>query len=110
MSDVFYIKQGDRSPGLGAFCRFADGTAQDLTACTVVFSMRKRGTTTAKVSAASAVIVAAATGEVRYDWGTTDTDTNGTYDAEFEVTLGSGRKITFPNDGYLTVEVTDDIV
>ena len=110
MSDVFYIKQGDQAPAIGCLLQYADGTAQDLTGPLVVrFSMRLKGSTTPKVNAQTATVVTPLTGEVRYTWGATDTDTVGTYQAEFVVTLVDGRTVTFPNDGYLLVEVTDDV-
>jgi hypothetical protein len=38
-----------------------------------------------------------------------DTDTAGTYWAEFEVTFGDGRVETYPNRGYLTVNIEPDL-
>ena len=48
-------------------------------------------------------------GRVKYVWQTGDTDTAGTFQGEFEVTYTSGEIETFPNDGYIGIEVLDDI-
>lgn len=104
---TFNIKQNDRLPSLSATLTTVDGTAVDLTGGTVKLLMRSKGGSV-KVNSA-AVIVNPTSGAVRYDWGATDTDAVGTYQAEFEFTDGSGKKETFPNDGYLAVVITDDI-
>jgi len=46
---------------------------------------------------------------VRYNWIAADTDTIGSYQAEFEVTYADASIETFPNDGYIRVEIIDDI-
>ncbi len=54
-------------------------------------------------------IVTAESGIVQYIWDAADTATVGSYQAEFEVTFAGGAVETFPNNGYIRVEITDDI-
>jgi baseplate upper protein BppU len=103
MSD-FHIKQGDRLPVVDAFLKRADGTAVNLAGTTVRFLMRYRGTGTAAIVAAAA-IVDAPTGRVQYAWAAADTATPGDYEAEFEVAFADGRQQTFPADGYIAVRI-----
>jgi hypothetical protein len=105
---TFYVKQNDTSPSMLATLQDADGNAVNVTGATIRFHMRTIGSTTSKVDDA-AVIVTADNGEVRYDWDAADTDTVGSYQAEFEVTYADGSIETFPNDGYIRIEITDDI-
>jgi len=106
---TFTIKQGDRLPALAATLKFADGTIKDLTGHTVKFLMRSAKTGTVKVNGNASVVLASA-GTVRYDWAGSDTDTVGHYQGEFETTeTATGKKTTFPNSGYLTIRVGDDI-
>jgi hypothetical protein len=70
--------------------------------------MRGIGATSVTVDA-TAQIVNEATGIVQYNWVADDTDTVGSFQAEFEVTYSDGTIETFPNNGYIRVEITDDI-
>lgn len=105
---TFYIKQNDTSPAIRATLRDGDGDVINLTSATVRFHMRPIGSTTVKVDAAGTVVTPAG-GIVQYSWSEEDTDTVGAYQAEFEVTYLGGSVETFPNDGYIRVEITDDI-
>lgn len=49
-------------------------------------------------------------GVVQYQWGATDTDTIGYYNAEFEVTYSSSKKETFPDNSFFLVEILKDLV
>lgn len=106
---IFRLKQNDLRPSIESYLWLSTDAAQDLSGATVRFLMRPKGSTTPKVAAAAVVVAA---NHVRYDWVGTDTDTAGTYEAEWEVTLSGGLPITFPNDErvkYITVIITDDI-
>lgn len=101
------VKRNDREPPVAATLK-ADGAAYDLTSCTVKFIMRNKATGVVTVNA-SATILGALAGTVRYDWGASDTATAGAYDAEFEVTKPGGNKLTFPNGRHLEVMILEDL-
>lgn len=103
-----YIKQNDTSPALVGQLFNPDGSNPDLTGATVKFIMRSSSGGAAKVDA-SATVVTASTGRVKYTWSAGDTDTVGEYEGEFEVTFSGGAVQTYPNKGYLKIEVTDDL-
>ncbi len=86
----------------------AAGNAIDLTAATVRFHMKKISQTTVKVDG-SATVLDDDAGRVRYAWQTGDIDTPGTFQGEFEVEYSTGEIETFPKDGFLAIEIIDDI-
>lgn len=109
----FIIKRNDTLPKLAATLT-TDGAAYNLTGASVKLIMKVEGATTPKVNSA-ATIVDASAGKVEYLWDDVagDTDTEGLYDCEFEVTDANGDILTFPNgaDGtnYFTVEIKEDL-
>ena len=105
---TFYIKKNDTSPKMLATLQDASGVAVNLTGASVRFHLRTLDGLSTVVDAA-ATIVTAASGIVRYTWGAPDTATAGSYQAEFEVTYADASVETFPNDGYISVEILDDI-
>jgi len=93
-----FMVRNDLLPSLSITCSYSDGTAVDLsTATSPKFYMRSAHdpTAAAKVNA-TATIADGPAGVLSYSWSAGDTDTAGTYQAEFEVQIG-GRKLTFPN-------------
>jgi hypothetical protein len=104
----FVIRKGDRLPELTATLNDSAGSAVNLTGSTVEFHMRSTAGGTPKVDAAATLVTPSA-GTVKYVWATNDTDTAGSYYGEFEVTFGDGRKQSFPNPGYITISVTDEL-
>ena len=105
---TFYIKRNDTSPSMLATLQDADDNAISVNGATVRFHLRAIGATAITVDSA-AVIVSPLEGIVRYDWDAADTDVAGSYQAEFEVTYNDGSIETFPNDGYIRVNITGDI-
>jgi len=104
----FAIKSFDRLPSIQADLK-SGGVAIDLTTATSVkFIMKTIQGNTIKVNAA-ANIVNAATGTVRYDWTALDTNTPGSYQAEFEITWATAKKQTVPTLTYITVDVLADL-
>lgn len=107
MSDIT-IKKGDTWPPAEATLLDAEGTPIDLTGASVKFSMRPfRGAL--KIDKATCEIVSAEAGTVKYQWQASDTDTTGTFRAEFEVTFQGGGVITVPNKGDVEVEISDSV-
>ena len=105
---TFYIKQNDTVPSIRATLQHGNGDPGDLINATVRFHMRAIGANNTTVDAA-AVVVSAEAGIVQYNWIADDTDTIGSYQAEFEVTYPDSTVETFPNDGYVRIEIIDDI-
>lgn len=106
MPATFNIKKGDRLPEIQAICQDAAGTVVNLTgALSVVFNMKLVAGSTLKVNRSAGAIVSATAGTVKYAWAAADTDTTGTYNAEFEVMWSSTRPETFPNAEHITVTI-----
>jgi hypothetical protein len=106
---AFTIKRFDTSPTIGMNLQDAAANPVSIVnALDVRFHMRLRGEQTLKIDARASVIDAE-TGTVKYDWLTQDTDTAGRYEAEIEVTYTDGSIETFPNGGYLSINIIDDI-
>jgi hypothetical protein len=107
---TFFIKRNDTSPSLNVALEDDVGRPIDVTGATIVFHMRNSADDSVKISGASATIVSATRGEVRYSFSATDSDTSGNFEAEFQVTFSGGAIETFPNDGYINVIITEDVV
>ena len=107
---TFYIKQNDNRPNLDVSLRDDRDRSVDITGATVVFHMRNAADNTVVVSSGSVSIISASRGDVRYDWVVANTATSGNFQAEFQVTFAEGAVQTFPNDGYVKIVITDDVV
>lgn len=105
---AFKIKTNDTSPKLTVDLSDASGAAVNLLGSTARFHMKKYGDTSLKIDA-SADITNAAGGRVEYSWASGDTDTAGTYYGEIEVTYGDLTVETFPNNGYFTIIIQEDL-
>lgn len=101
------IKKGDRYPSIAAILT-VNGSPINLSGCTVKFQARNSLTGVVKING-DAVVVDATTGSVRYDQTDEDMDTAGRYEAEWEITLPSTKKVTIPNDGFDILVIVDSI-
>lgn len=110
--NVIHVKKGDRLPKVRARLSGRDDTGakviKDLTGCTVRMLVRliSAPSSTTATSYACTVDVDPTSGWVEYAWAAGNTDTPGTYFVEFEVTDGSGKQETFPNDGFVTLDIS----
>lgn len=108
---TFSIKKSDRGPSLPFQFTLSDGTAIDLSGYSgVKFAMVSSANpkATPKVNATAAV-VDAITGLVRYDWAAGDLDTPGEYFGEFQASGSSGSPLTCPGNGYIRIIVLQDV-
>ena len=105
---AFKIKTNDTSPKLTVDLEDASGAAVTLGGATARFHMKKYGATSLKIDA-SADITDADNGRVEYSWASGDTDTAGTYYGEIEITYGDATVETFPNSGYFTIIIQEDL-
>lgn len=104
---AFTIKQNDTSPALQATLQDYAGNPINLVGATVRFHMK--GLDGSIVVDAPMTITNAAGGVVRYNWQAADTDTVGTYYAEFEATYSDLSIETFPNTDSIAIVITPEL-
>ena len=107
---TYTLKQGDTAPVIEATLQLA-GSSIDLTGATVKFHMADKTSGVVKVNATATPDPDQVTnkGKVTYTWITANLDTEGTYNAEWEITFVSGKIMTVPNTGYDTVTVIKEL-
>lgn len=104
---AFSIKQNDTSPSLRATLQDAAGSPINLLGADVQFHM-KSVDGTLKVNQPMTV-VSTSGGIVEYDWQSADTNTAGTFYAEFEVTYSDNSIETFPNTDNIAIVITPEL-
>ena len=112
----FTIKRNDTRPRLVATLIQDFGTADEgpvdlTTAASVKFLMRAANAAAGsepKVNAAAAISDADA-GIVTYTWAVGDTDTEGAFEGEFQITWSDDGVETIPHDSYITIQIVDDL-
>lgn len=107
----FSIKTGDTLPVLQSTLTYPDGTAIDVTGCTVTLKVRENGSR-ATGESLSATLVTPASGIVKRVWTGSETFLGipGLYDAEWQVVFpAAAGTLTVPNSGYFSIAVLDDI-
>jgi hypothetical protein len=116
----FTLKRNDTAPAMAVqLTDTVNGvtTPIDLTAATgVKLITRQQGAQTGTKTNAACSFVDRTTGKISYQWLTTDTDTDGLYSMEFQITWTGGAKETVPNDTiaanggpYYVLEITKDL-
>ena len=107
MASDFYWKRHDTAPTIQVQLKDSAGNPVDVTGGTVKFLMK--GTGGAPKVNASGTLVTPASGIVSYTPIAADTDTSGTYSVEWVITFAGGAKQSFPDPGYNSLTVTDDL-
>lgn len=103
----FTMVRNDTAPPITATLTDSAGTAIDLSGATVRFHMVDSAGAV-KVDAACTV-TSATGGVVSYSWAAADTDTSGSYKAEWEVTFSDGTIRTFPSPSKTMVRIVGDL-
>lgn len=104
---VFKIKRGDTSP---AMLYQLSPASVVLSGASVVFNMRADGEEENVVDRSPAVVeVATGTPTLRYNWLAADTAAPGAFLGEFEVTYVDGSVETFPNSGFIQIQIDEDL-
>ena len=101
------LKRGDTRHAIRAILKDSSGSPVDLTDCTVSFHMAPLGQPA--VVSREVDIHDALAGEVWVVFAPGETDISGVYRAEFQVVYGDGRRETFPNDGYINIQILSDL-
>jgi hypothetical protein len=102
---TFRIKENDTSPAI----LFAlTPTSVNLNGAAALFRMRPIGSTAWAITESADIQIATVTPTLRYDWDATDTATPGFYEAEFVVTYSDNTVETFPNSGFITINIVGD--
>lgn len=104
---AFKLKRNDTSPAIRSTLLDGSGTVILLTGASVKFLMKDKAGNI--IVNAAAVIIDAINGVVEYQWIGADTAVLGFYKAEFEVTYSDGTVETFPNEGFTSILITEDI-
>lgn len=103
----FTTKRNDTRAAIKATLKNTDGTPVNLTGATVQFIMaRSNGVVLIN---RQAVVQDAPNGMVWFVFEPGETAEAGTFRAEFQVTYLDGRIETFPNIGYITVSILNDL-
>lgn len=106
MAPDFYIRRGDRTNPIRRTLVDFDGNPIDLVTRTVRFYMTNALTGATVVNGVVITPVDAVNGIVQYEWEPGTTDVAGSYLAEFRTTDSEGRDETFPNVGYIEIEIS----
>lgn len=109
----FHIKQNDTSPAIESQLEDEDGNAHDISGYNEVhFHMADPNADNAKVVAdtsSGVTVTDPDNGKVKYEWSSGDTDTEGRFDAEWQVEYADGAIETFPNSEYIEIRIIPEL-
>lgn len=98
MIETLFLTQFDLQPEYKVTVTDSTGGAIDLTGAEIRTTMRLSRSTTIKIDRSTVINLSSASGgKFEYQWQSSDSDTTGIYDIEFEITPASGGKFTVPN-------------
>ena len=101
------FEKGDTKPPLKAQATDFDGDPIDLSGAMLHFNMFDRSGEIVIDGGAVSLVTDGTDGKVQYSWQDGDTDTVGTYKAEFVAEYSDGI-LTIPNDGFIDVRINED--
>ena len=103
------IKRGDTRNCIKAILKDASGNPVNLTDCSINFHMAPLSFFQPTKISRAAHVENAVNGEVWVVWVPSETDTAGVYRAEFEVIYSDGKRETFPNNSYISIQIINDL-
>lgn len=106
--EPFILKVGDTLPPLIESLWGIEADHPNLTNATVKFIYRKLVDGAASV-VRDAVVEDAASNQVRYNWVSGDTNAEGEFRYEWQVTYDDGKKLTFPRERIRRFRVIADL-
>lgn len=104
----FKTKRNDTAKLLEATLYYPATTPVNLTTASTIRFKMADSTGALKVNRVVPAADAAA-GRVDVAWQAADVDTAGVFRAEFEVTWGDATLQTFPEDGFIRVQISEDL-
>jgi hypothetical protein len=109
---TFQIKKGDTSPALKAKLINPDGSPAALSLAEEVEFYLNDPKDNEKISDdldGNVSILNASDGQVQYQWKDGQTDNVGQKEAEFVVTFENGTVQSYPNNGFLYINILKDV-
>jgi hypothetical protein len=100
------VKKNDSYDAITYQLENEDNSTVDLTGASVNFVMGKKNKL---ITNAKATVTSATSGIVSYQLNPSDTLVSGTFLAEFVVTFANGTTKTYPSNGYITVDVEQNL-
>lgn len=109
MNADWAIVQGDTAPAYPDVLSFDDGTAANLAGATVQFGLRSLTSNSPIALTGIVTVTGASTGAVQFTPSALDTAVAGNYMAQWVVTFLDGSRMTFPTEGYLSVQIEENL-